>query len=61
VVMEILGHSQIALTMNTYRHVAPEVSREAADRMAETVGQDGEDQAHEPGVAELEDRQEDGE
>ena len=34
VVMEILGHSQIALTMNTYSHVAPEVSREAADRMA---------------------------
>ena len=24
VVMEILGHSQIALTMNTYSHVAPE-------------------------------------
>jgi hypothetical protein len=23
--MEILGHSQIALTMNTYSHVAPEV------------------------------------
>src|SRR5262249_27858330 len=34
VVMEILGHSQIALTMNTYSHVAPEVSREAADRIA---------------------------
>jgi integrase len=33
VVMEILGHSQIALTMNTYSHVAPEVSRAAADRM----------------------------
>ena len=32
--MEILGHSQIALTMNTYSHVAPEVSREAADRLA---------------------------
>ena len=28
-VMEILGHSQIALTMNTYSHVAPEVSWEA--------------------------------
>ena len=29
VVMEILGHSQIALTMNTYSHVAPELSRDA--------------------------------
>jgi integrase len=59
--MEILGHSQIALTMNTYSHVAPEVSREAADRMAETLWHDGEDQADEPEVAELEDRQGDGE
>ena len=44
VVMEILGHSQIALTMNTYSHVAPEVSREAADRMARALWLD-EDQA----------------
>jgi integrase len=43
VVMEILGHSQIALTMNTYSHVAPEVSREAADRMARLLWQDTED------------------
>ena len=48
VVMEILGHSQIALTMNTYSHVALEVSREAAERIAETLWQDGEDQADEP-------------
>jgi integrase len=40
VVMEILGHSQIALTMNTYSHVAPEVSREAADRMARALWHD---------------------
>ena len=33
VVMEILGHSQIALTMNTYAHVIPELRRNAADRM----------------------------
>ena len=59
--MEILGHTQIALTMNTYSHVAPEVSREAVDRMTETLWQDDEEQAHEPEVAELEDRQEDGE
>jgi integrase len=38
VVKEILGHSQIALTMNTYSHVAPEVSREAAERMARRSG-----------------------
>jgi integrase len=33
VVMEILGHSQIAVTMNIYSHVLPAVEREAADRM----------------------------
>ena len=46
VVMEILGHSQIALTMNTYSHVAPEVSREAADRMGRMLWQDDSDQDH---------------
>ena len=29
VVMEILGHSQISVTMNTYSHVTPTSSREA--------------------------------
>lgn len=33
VVMELLGHSQISLTLGTYSHVAPEVSRAAAERM----------------------------
>jgi integrase len=33
VVMETLGHSQIALTLNTYSHVIPTLQREAADRM----------------------------
>jgi len=33
VVMEVLGHSQIGLTMNSYAHVIPELRREAADRM----------------------------
>lgn len=33
VVMEILGHSQISLTMNTYSHVAPQLQNEAAQRM----------------------------
>ncbi len=37
VVMEILGHSQISLTMNTYTHVLPELKREAANRMNAVV------------------------
>lgn len=37
VVMETLGHSQIALTMNTYSHVMPVLIREAAARMDEIL------------------------
>jgi integrase len=59
VVMEILGHSQMALTMNTYSHVAPEVFREAADRMAQVLWQDDEDQADEPATPESDDGQKD--
>lgn len=33
IVMEILGHSQISVTMNTYGHVLPEVERAAAEAM----------------------------
>jgi integrase len=33
VVMELLGHSQITLTLGTYSHVVPELKRTAADRM----------------------------
>jgi integrase len=33
VVMELLGHSQIAVTMNTYSHVVPALRKDAADRM----------------------------
>ena len=33
VVMEVLGHSEIALTMNAYSHVVPELQYEAAQRM----------------------------
>jgi integrase len=33
VVMEILGHSAISLTMNTYSHVSSALQREAAGRM----------------------------
>ena len=43
-VIMVPGHSAIALTMNTYSHVAPEVSREAAERMARMLWLDvGED------------------
>jgi len=31
--MDVLGHSQIALTMNTYSHVIPDLRRDAAQRM----------------------------
>jgi len=33
VVMEILGHSQISITANTYTHVIPQLERDAADRI----------------------------
>jgi len=33
VVMEMLGHSQINLTMNTYSHVIPTMQREAAAKL----------------------------
>jgi integrase len=32
-VMELLGHSQISLTMNLYSHVLPALRKEAAERM----------------------------
>jgi integrase len=37
VVMEILGHSQISITMNTYTHVDPELSRVATDAMESSL------------------------
>lgn len=33
VVMEMLGHSQISLTMNTYSHVIPAMQREATSKL----------------------------
>jgi integrase len=36
-VMELLGHSQIAVTMNTYSHVIPALRKEAADKMEEIL------------------------
>lgn len=40
VVMEVLGHSQISLTMNTYSHVLPELKREAAQQMEALLQRD---------------------
>ncbi len=35
--MEILGHSQISLTQNTYRHVMPRVIADATQRLGEVL------------------------
>jgi integrase len=43
VVMEILGHSQISLTMNTYAHVLPEMGRDAANRMSDLLRGENDD------------------
>ncbi len=37
-VMEILGHSTITLTANTYGHIAPEAIADAADKMDAILG-----------------------
>ncbi len=37
-IMETLGHSQIALTLNTYSHVVPSLQKEAATKMDEMLG-----------------------
>ncbi len=42
VVMEVLGHSQLGITMNLYSHVMPSALREAADAIDRALGsQDG--------------------
>ncbi|MBI4942192.1 MAG: site-specific integrase [Actinobacteria bacterium] len=38
VVMEILGHSQISITMETYAHVMPTAMRDAADAVDAVLG-----------------------
>lgn len=40
VVMEILGHSQIAVTMNVYAHVVQETQREAVGQMDRLLGRE---------------------
>ena len=37
-VMQTLGHAQIAMTMNVYTHVVPELQRRTADRMDKLFG-----------------------
>ena len=37
-VMEILGHSQIAVTMNTYSHVIPALKKDAAQEIDRILG-----------------------
>jgi integrase len=37
-VMDILGHSQIAVTMNIYSHVIPAMQQEAAGQMDAMLG-----------------------
>ena len=37
VVMDILGHSQISLTLGAYSHVVPELAEEAAQRIGQAV------------------------
>ena len=34
VAMEILGHADTATTMNIYTHIAPELQKDASDRVA---------------------------
>ncbi|MEI6777657.1 MAG: tyrosine-type recombinase/integrase [Chloroflexales bacterium] len=48
VVMEILGHSQISLTMNTYGHVLPETQREATTKVADLFGKPAPEPEAEP-------------
>jgi integrase len=37
VAMQVLGHSQISLTLGTYSHVVPELATEAAERMSSAL------------------------
>ena len=35
--MEVLGHAQISTTMEIYAYVAPELQRDAAERVASAL------------------------
>ena len=36
--MDVLGHSQIAVTMNVYGHVSPAMQQDAADEIDSALG-----------------------
>jgi integrase len=38
VAMELLGHTDIGTTLNIYTHVAPELARDAAERLNAALG-----------------------
>jgi integrase len=38
VVMDVLGHSQLSVTMDLYSHVMPSASRDAAEAMDRALG-----------------------
>jgi integrase len=48
VMVEVLGHSSYARTMNTYSHVAPELNRDAAQLMAGALWDDATTEASTP-------------
>jgi len=37
-IMDVLGHSEIGVTLNTYAHVLPHLREEAADAIDELFG-----------------------
>jgi hypothetical protein len=39
--MELLGHSQIAITMNTYSHMVPALRKETANQMDQILDPNG--------------------
>lgn len=49
VVMEILRHSQISTTMNTYAHVLPRLQRDATTKIEELIDGAAEDTAAKEG------------
>jgi integrase len=42
VVSEMLGHTTIGVTLDTYSHILPEMQREAATSLDRLLGPDGE-------------------
>ena len=47
VVMEILGHSQISVTMNTYTHVSTATARDAVDLVEDALSDPADDESAE--------------